>query len=341
MKKVYILLCALAVTCTSFAQTIVNAGLETWRTGSSGSAPLVTTHAPTDWYSFDSLAIGGLEQYGVLLFGGYTPTDLHAQLFQDTNAAHVHGGLSSAKLVTLKQDTAGIFGGSLANAQPGINTAVVTGGGSIANAITYNGGTATNLRIITVSAWVQYFPGKDSVTGIFGGNDSGMIIVQALGLHSGVDTIVGTGTAMFGSTPSFTQITATLSYVDTVDFVDTVRIIFSSSKNTGALDSSIMYVDDVSMTGIPQINNVTMQNVKNDFVNVYPNPATGIIHLDGPQNAGLVCNLLSVSGQVAATKTLSGSDALDVSYLPAGLYFYTISDTNGNTVQRGKIAVYR
>ncbi|MFI5196651.1 MAG: T9SS type A sorting domain-containing protein [Chitinophagales bacterium] len=343
MKKVYFLLCALAVTCTSFAQTIVyplNPGFETWRTSSSGSGPVVTIHAPTGWYGFDSLIINAQEQYDGLLYTGYSPTNLNAQVFPETTK--VHGGTSSAKIISVKQDTLGIFAGSISNAQPSLNIAALIGGGSIANAITYTGGTATTLRITSVSAWVEYFPGKDSTGAI--GVDSGQITLQAIGTYAGADTVVGTGTFRIPPTSSFTLDTAKVVYVDTIHLVNKVRIFFASSGTTGALDSSTLYVDDVSMIGISQtdtINNVTIQNVKNDLVKIYPNPATGIIHLDGPQNAGLVCNLLSVSGQVAATKTLTGSDALDVSYLPAGLYFYTISDTNENIVQRGKIAVYR
>ena len=336
MKKIYFLAGALAIASSSFAQTISNAGFETWRTGTAGTSPTVNIQAPDAWIGADSLAIGGLETYGALLFGRPL-TDLHAQVFQETTK--IHGGNSSAKLITVKQDTAGMIPGSLANAQPGVNVAAISGG--IANALTYSGGTPTTLRITSVSAWVEYYPGKDSVTHVFGGVDSGMIVVNALATIGGVSTVVGTGRVMTTTATSFTQITANVTYTDTVHVVDTVQIIFSSSKPTGALDSSIMYVDDVSMVGVAQVNSVPMENIKANVVNVYPNPATGIIHLDGPQNAAFNCELYSVSGQVVATKAFAGNDALDISGLPGGIYFYIISDANGNKIQRGKVTVNR
>jgi hypothetical protein len=93
------------------------------------------------------------------------------------------------------------------------------------------------------------------------------------------------------------------------------------------------------MVTAPQaVGNVTM---KNDLVKVYPNPTTGIIHLDGPQNTELTCELFSISGQVITKQTFTGNNALDVSYLPTGLYFYNIYGTNGSIVQRGKVTVDR
>jgi hypothetical protein len=340
MKKIYFVLCALAISSVSFAQmpiAITNPGFETWRTNTSGSGPTININAPTDWYGFDSLIINAEEQLvPAFLYPGYSPTDLHAQVFQENT--RVHGGSHSAKIISVKQDTLGIFAGSLINAQPSLNIAVLTGGGSLNNAIDYAGGTASTLRVTDASAWVEYFPGKDSLGNP--GVDSGTFVVQAISTIAGVDSVVGTGTLNIGATASFTQVTVTVSYIDTVDLVNKVRIIFGSGPLNGSLDSSTLYVDDVTMEGITQtinaVHNVTTQN---DLVKVYPNPATGIIHLDGPQNAGLSCELVSVSGQVVATKALTGSDELNVSYLPAGMYFYTISDNKGNKVQKGNVTV--
>jgi hypothetical protein len=140
---------------------------------------------------------------------------------------------------------------------------------------------------------------------------------------------------------SFVQIKAAIIYNDTSAVTDTLRITFSTSgggKNR-ALDSSTLYVDDVSFIMEPNL----VPNVKTnaEAVKIYPNPAASVLYLEGSQSAGLTFNLYAVSGRVAACKTLTGNDNVDIALLPEGLYFYSVSDSSGNTLQRGKVSVVR
>jgi hypothetical protein len=96
-----------------------------------------------------------------------------------------------------------------------------------------------------------------------------------------------------------------------------------------------MWVDDVTMTGVAQVNSVSSINAQK--VSVYPNPASEVLYLEGGA-ANMVCNLVSVNGQVVATKSFNGKSSLDLTGLASGLYFYTISE-NGVTTQRGKVSV--
>ena len=48
-----------------------------------------------------------------------------------------------------------------------------------------------------------------------------------------------------------------------------------------------------------------------------------------------------MNGQLVAAKALTGKDVIDVSDLADGLYFYTISDNNGNVAERGKVSVVK
>lgn len=341
MKKIYFLLITVAFPVLLFGQAVPNAGMENWRSNTSGSSPAVTVNAPISWYGFDSLIIADEETFLPLLYSLYHPTHLHAQLYQEGTI--VNSGSSSAKVMTLKQDTIGIVPGSLSNASVSVNALALIGGGSLASASTFHGGSPVTMRITTVSAYVQYMPGIDSVTGLMGGNDTGLLTVQTYGHIHGNDTLVGTGVVQILPTSgSFAQITANVVYWDTAYVVDTVRIIFSSSGGgaSKALDSSTLYVDDVSMTGVVNPDYTGVPGIiSSDLIKVYPNPASGTIYFDCPQNSGFIAVLYSVNGQAVATKTLTGSDALDVSTLPAGLYFYAVFDKNGSAVQRGKVAV--
>jgi len=335
MKKIYFLLFCLVAGSSAFAQTFPNAGMETWRNGTSGTAPTINVHSPTQWYGFDSLVIAEEEGLLPLFFGGYMPTNLHAQLFQESTI--VHSGSSSAKIMTLKQDTIGLFAGVLSNAQANLNTTTLIATMNLAQSLSFSGGTPVTGRIASVSAWVQYKAGKDSTgaTGV----DSGQLVVTVYSQVHGIDSAVGNATLKIPPTSgSWVQVTAQVKYNDTLDGADTVRVQFASGGN-GTLDSSTLYVDDVTMAYVVP-NSVKNVNLLNE-IKVYPNPASGVLYFDAAQNAGLSCTLFSINGQVVAMHTLKGKDAVDISNLPEGMYFYNIADDSGNIVQRGKVSILK
>lgn len=334
MKKIFILFTVLVASVTSFAQAIDNPGMETWRTNSAGTGPVIAITAPTSWYGFDSLVIAGGEAFGAIIGAG---SDWKKQLYQENT--FVHGGSAAAKLITVKQDTLGLVPGTMSNAQPTFDAGVIAGGGDPASALGFTGGTATNLRITSATAWVAYFPGKDATTGVFGGPDKGVMNVQALAtVGSKPDSVVGLGGAMIDPSTSYVSVTANLTYNTTAYNVHTVRIIFSSGGGSGAsLDSSIMYVDDVSMVGEPQsVSNVAYNA---NVVKIYPNPSEGVFYLDGPTNSGYTCTVSTATGSVVTTRTLKGADKMDISSQPTGLYMYSIANAAGEVVQTGKLTV--
>ncbi len=326
MKKIYLIVCLLIAGTYANAQVFPNAGMETWRNNTSGTSPSFPIHAPTQWYGYDSLIIADGESFGTLIGAG---SNWHTQLFQEGTI--VHGGSSSAKLMTLKQDTLGMFAGTLSNAAISVNVATLIGGGSFASATTFSGGTPITQRVASVSAWVQYKAGV-------GGLDSGELVVTVYQTISGYDSAVGSATLLIPPSASWTQVTANVHYVDSVNGADTIRIQFASSTQTSSRDSSTLYVDDVTMMYVPL--GVTNVNVSND-IKVYPNPASGMLYVEGVENGNADFRLFGVNGQQVMTKTLTGKDGLDISFLPDGLYYYTISNAAGSTVQRGKVSVVK
>jgi hypothetical protein len=187
---------------------------------------------------------------------------------------------------------------------------------------------------------VQYFPGKDSTGAI--GIDSGTLNVQALSHIGGMDSVIGLGSITIPPSSSWIQVTVNVLYpTDTTHPVDTMRIAFTSSKPGSALDSSTLYVDDVSMTSIanPTDHTGIHDAAHATLIKVYPNPVTGALYFSGSHGAGNKAVLYSVTGQVVATHILSGNDAMDVSALASGLYSYAIFDNSGDAIQRGKVTV--
>ncbi len=333
MKRIFILFLSLTAYATSFGQTITGGDMEAWRYTSAGTTAPVSVEAPTGWYGVDSIIIGLGQSFGALL--GTSPSDWRRNLFKEFTITH--GGFFSAKVMTVIQDTL-ILPGVLTTAQTHIGITFLPTPGI--TGISFTGGNAVNVKPTTVSAWVQYFPGKDSTgaTGI----DSGMLNVQALAMIGGKDSVIGIGTIVIPPTSSWIQVTANILYaLDSTHAIDTMRISFTSSSRRG-LDSSTLYVDDVTMTSVANPDNSSVSVISNnDVIRVYPNPVSGVLYFDGPSNANISVTLCSLTGQVVATRTMTGSDAIDVSVLPSGLYFYTAFDSAGNSLQRGKITVAR
>lgn len=335
MKKIYTLLLAMTAGLAANAQ-IANGGMETWRNSTTGTSPVVSIHAPTSWYGFDSIIVADAEAFRALIGTG---TDLHAQLFQEST--RVNSGTYSAKVISVNQDVAGIVPGFLSNAKISIDVFSIIGGGTFGDAITYFGGTKVTGRVDTVTAWVAYFPGIDSITHTMGGADTAILTVTARGKKHGVDTVLGSGLFVIKPSSTFTRISAAIIYNDTTSVTDTIRVTFSSGGGgtSQPLDSSTLYVDDVNFVYRP--NAVPSVTINPDAVNIYPNPASNFINIENKLNANLSINLYSINGQLVASKSTTGNSSMDISILSAGLYFFVVNDEQGNAIKQGKINIAR
>ena len=74
-------------------------------------------------------------------------------------------------------------------------------------------------------------------------------------------------------------------------------------------------------------------------VMVFPNPASSTLYFSGAPVQDSKAVLFSVSGRQVAEILLNGTNTLDVSSLPEGLYFYSIEGADGNVLKRGKVAI--
>ncbi len=338
MKKILLSIAILVASVCANAQFVVDPGMETWRTNTSGSTAIKTIHAPFGWYSFDSLAIADGESLATLIGAG---SNWHAQLFPDTTI--VHSGTYSAKMITLKQDTLGYFAGSMSNTKAAVNLSVLLSGGSLASATSFSGGTPVAGKIVSVSAWVKYMPGIDSLGNP--GADTGILTVQAINgaNFGGYDSVVGTGTVKIdstmttGSAGAWKKVTATIVYVDSVNIPDTIRINFASSGGRGSLDSSTLWVDDVTTIDKVGVETVIMGS---NAINIYPNPASNQLNIAINDAKTYNCSIFSIKGNTVLTKAICGKESLDISALPTGIYLYTISNEN-TIVKNGKINIVR
>ena len=324
MKKLYLVCTLILVAIGTKAQTVPGGDMETWRTGTSNgsvSFPTRTIYAPYGWHGLDSLIVAEGEYVASIPFVGFgNGSDYHTQVFHETSI--VHGGTSSAKLITVKQDTLGVTGGSIANYSTFFNFSL-TGTYSLS----FAGGQPVTERMNSVKAWVQYhYPS---------GADTAVLAVQAIKLIGTVDSVIGSGSVMIDSSSAWQQVSAFITYNDSVTVPDTIRITISSSIS-GAVDSSVLYVDDVTMNTVVGFEIPVMTG---EAVDVYPNPATGVLFVNCNVMGNLNFELYSVSGQRMINKTINGHTSLDISALPAGVYFYNVTNGTGSNVKKGQVVV--
>jgi hypothetical protein len=314
MKKLLLSTLLLFAICSSQAQTLLNAGFEDWRASAAGTTRPLPVQAPLHWFGGDSLIIGIGQAFGSLL--RIPDTVWKTQLYPDS--AH-HAGYLSAKLVTEDQDTLGIFPGLLTNAKANVEISF-TG----ASNIYYTGGTKVTAKPTTVSAWVKYAPARST--------DSGFLTVQCLARLDGVDSVVGQADVRVGGTdPDFRQITANIKYIayPWVN-VDTIRITFGSSygSTSARAAKSTLYVDDVSMTTVPQ----SVTNVASAIgFEAYPNPANASLALQAPAVGSYSCRVMSLTGELLQELQFADKATINTASIASGIYYYLITDANKNT----------
>lgn len=336
MKKAIIFILGLLASSWGQAQTIDNDGMENWRSTtvfSLTSPPaIVPLQAPRMWFCTDSLALA----VGPAVVGT-SGAPFNRQLFRESTLKRT--GSYSAKLMTALEGDLGFFPGLLTNAKISVDA----GAAALEDAISFEGGQAVTVMPNTVSAWVVYKPGIDTTTDTIG-YDEGLLTCLAIARIGVIDSVVGTGFATItpSDTDTFTQVTATLTYTTTDYPVQTLQIIFASSGDpTSALDSSTLYVDDLSMTSSPNPPppvSVT-EVVTNEVVRLFPNPAHTELNIRGGEGKNLTMNLMTVTGQLVKNTPITGNTKVDVSALASGVYIYTITDATGRKTQDGSVTV--
>ena len=316
--RYFFLASLLCLSSAAFAQSITG-DMETWRSSSAGSK---TVMQPNGWYSLDSLIF----LYGPIVdFGG----TFNHQVFQSSDA---HGGSSSAQLISKTQGTLGVAPGTISNAKPLFNISKFSASDPLA-ALSYTGGLLTTTHIAQVTAWIKYLP-----VGADAGGVEAIHVIPGAGA-GGNDSIVGGGNLSITSAIStWTQITVPVSYFTAGNPTQFRIFFYSSDPNTSSpADSSTMWVDDVtySTTSIPPVCFGT------PVVNVSPNPTQGQIYLHEFYGETLTWQAYDLNGRMVISQTFTDKANADMSQYPDGMYFYNITNHNGEVIQRGRFSLVK
>lgn len=325
MKKLFTLAIAFFAVSGIDAQTIAGGNMESFHTVLiSGTTPSRYTQSFASWYGLDSFAIALSNQY---LKPDTAANAYKAQIFS-TNTAHVG---TAAKIMTKIQDTLGVTAGCLSNCAPSINLPAVLSGTPFLNAVTFTGGTALTIaqKPTSITLWIEYAPN---------GADTAHIMVKVLD-SSG--TVIGTADSAITATltSQFVSITPHITYTAS-NHPRTLQVMLMSSP-LGAgrgKDSSILWADDVVYAIATGVNEV---NASQAAVKFYPNPSTGVVYLYTNLNEKLSWQVFNANGQVVVNKELVAANREDLSYLPAGTYFYNVTNSQGQVVQKDKFTLVK
>lgn len=191
---------------------------------------------------------------------------------------------------------------------------------------TYKPGIPYNLKPSQFKFYYQYRPS---------GNDTAecrVLLVNGTTPVAGGSFKTGSGTGNAG----WTEATINLTYVSGLT-PDTLYVLFSSSSlDYAAKNSSVLWIDDVSMvmpTGINQALDA------DDEIKVYPNPSIGIFSVSQSSSALRNIEFFNVLGESVSKQSLyNGINTVDLSQSPIGIYIYQVKENN-QIVSTGKIFI--
>jgi hypothetical protein len=220
-----------------------------------------------------------------------------------------YAGMQSAKLATIYNPNVAAIIGFPSDTIPGIMQQIVSG-------------PVVNPANLTVT-----FAQKRA---LMAGDTAVVIVAIADTMAAGQmdDVILYEVDGFFSGTGAWTM--QTMSVMPIPGAVGTPNAIFIQAISSGMnpKPGSTLWLDNFTMTtsgaGIDDLTNA---------VNVYPNPATDVLNFQVNEEVSSI-ELFGMDGKLAMTST---QNAMNISALPNGIYFYTVNTVSGK-ILTGKVS---
>ena len=301
--KIRLLLSLTFVTLLSAAYgQVPNGNLEAWTVYTS-LASGVTADVPTGWDVPDKIAA----DLGI--------TDRNCT----KETSNVHGGSAAARLET---KTLNVLGTPLD--VPGTITTGVISFDFVTFTPAVVGGAPITAAYDALGGYYQYAPS---------GSDTMNVVVL---MFSGEDTI-GMGQYRDPATSgSYQSFNCPITY-----FVpgtpDQMQITITSSGGfTSLVPGSVLYVDDLEVTGGINVEDFEGYGIAR---NIYPNPASEYININNPANNDVTMEVYNMNGQKVDVVTLSPEmNSVNLAAYASGIYTFRLID-NGTVVYSNKFVV--
>jgi hypothetical protein len=236
----------------------------------------------------------------------------------------VHSGNYALKLKTIQittnpapqilDDTMGLIFTGLINISP----------------VYYKQGFPYTSRPDKLTFWFKYLPV---------GSDTGGVRVQLKKYYDSTTHIVGQGEVNINQNLTYTQLVVDITY-NTDDIPDTCSIIFASSKSIQvARVGSVLYVDDVALSGWVGIDEHQKPTEK---VTVFPNPAKDNITFELKMEEAKSIRINDIAGKKIDVFFINNSNVtINTSGYQQGIYLYEIVDKNNELLTKGKFNVVK
>ncbi len=171
------------------------------------------------------------------------------------------------------------------------------------------------------------------------GNDSAGIVVFLKKWNGVSADTVGLGKIKLSPTPVYTFFEIFIDYY-MEEIPDSAVIGFSPSYDfSTARVNSILYVDDVQLTGWVGIDETKK---KDNYTKVFPNPAKDNVIIQTSFKDACNVRIIDISGKPVADYILeNGKVNINIHLFDTGLYLYQISDREKRVLTRGKYNVIK
>lgn len=309
MRKVLLSVSATIAAMSMNAQTpyaIPNAGFETW----------TNTWKAANWSGYNDIGL----IYGI-------PNGMIPTYFQDASVKH--SGSYSMRIEN--KDYTGVIGQKL-NGIAWLGTA----GTTTANAGVY--GIPFTQNIQAFSAWLSYTISASAT----GGVDTAVVFCQTTKWTGGTEQLMEDASILTTTNvPTFQNFTQPVVVVN-AGVPDTLWIVALSSFNaqdTTYSNTSKLWIDDLSLTVVTGVTAPVLNFVDTRFA---PNPASDVVRFTtSALNIGGTLQLFDITGKVVLTVPVTSAldNRFNVEALPAGVYFYQVSNAAGEINANGKLVV--
>ncbi len=301
--KIRLLLAITLITLTTVSYSQVpNGGLENWTVYTSVASG-ISCDVPDGWDVPDKIAA----DLGI------------ADRNCERNSDNVHGGSFAAKLTTKTLD---VLGTPLD--VPGTITTGVISFDFVTFTPAVEGGAAISSNYDELGGFYQYAPS--------GADTMNVIVLMFLGSDT-----VGLGQYRDPNTSTgYVSFVCPITYFAPV-IPDKMQITITSSGGfTSLVPGSVLYVDDLEVTGGVGVEEWNGYGIKR---NVYPNPASDYININNPASNDVTIEVYSLSGQRVDVQTLSPDmNSINLDSYSSGIYSFRLVD-NGTVVYSNKFVV--
>ncbi len=301
--KIRLLLAITLITLTTVSYSQVpNGNLEAWTVYTSVASG-ITCDVPTGWDVPDKIAA----DLGI--------SDRNCE----KNTDNVNGGSFAAKLTTKTLD---VLGTPLD--VPGTITTGVISFDFVTFTPAVEGGASISTNYDQLGGFYQYAPsGLDTMN-------------VAVLMFLGTDTVGAGQYRDPNTTAGYVSFVCPITYFAPV-IPDKMQITITSSGGfTSLVPGSVLYVDDLEVTGGVGVEEWNGYGIKR---NVYPNPASDYININNPATNDVTIEVYSLSGQRVDVQTLSPDmNSLNLESYASGIYSFRLVD-NGVVVYSNKFVV--